>query len=352
MPWSKIEVLLFIKTIAVIFLIGITTWVCPSIAEAEVALVSPVTLRISGEIDAQTAKEFADLVSNHPDVRTVELDSPGGLVYDALEIANHIAASNINTWVRSSSRCASACSIIFLAGQLRVADGKLGVHQVSGVYDPSATQSVIADIYSSLTKFRTPEKLIYIMLRTPPDDMYFFAPRELDEYGINIRVGDAAAYEPPHLQVLTSQLYKDWLVGTFLNTHTQQPFFAMESRAMNPVFRLVHYPNRNVTFFEVIWDKPFQNQAQTQLRFRFHRGDEQPYDAWVRVSQDNNGFYADIPSRRNAGEAVDLFLAAFLYGTSLSVSDFSGAPLAAFSLMGTKRLSNVFTDLIDQAHRN
>ena len=241
---------------------------------------------------------------------------------------------------------------MFLAGRLRLADGQLGVHQISGVEDPSVTQSVVSDIHDALTRFRTPQKLISIMLRTPPTDMYVFSPSELNELGINVRPGDEVSQEMPHLQAITSQVYKEWLVGTFLNTHTQKPFIAMESRSMDPLFRLVHYPHSLMTFFEVIWDEPFQAKGTTDLRFRFHQRGDEPYDAWIGMNADPNGYYADIPVGQDAGRAVQKFLLAFTHGRELTVSDFSGRTLASFSLMGTMRTSKMFSDLISQAKAN
>lgn len=317
---------------------------------AEVLLLAPSKIQISGPIEYQTSVEFHSLVSANPDVQTVELDSPGGLVYPALKIAERISAEGLNTWITSSSQCLSACSIVFLAGQLRLADGSLGVHQISGIRDTSVTQTVLSDVHAALTRFNTPQKLISIMLRTPPEDMYVFSPVELDELAINVRPGEEVYQQKPHLQVITSQVYKDWLVGTFLNTHTQQPFFAMESDAMNPVFRLVHYPDSSATFFEVIWDEPFQSAGTTDLRFRFHRDGSEPYTTWISVNADPNGFYADIPSDHKVGQAVHLFLLAFTRGHSLTISDFSGHKVASFSLAGTMRGAQRFTNLIQSAH--
>ncbi|SDI97990.1 hypothetical protein SAMN04488026_10102 [Aliiruegeria lutimaris] len=123
---------------------------------------------------------------------------------------------------------------------------------------------------------------------------------------------------PPHLQVQSSVIYKDWLVGTFINNHTQKPFIAMESRVMDPVLRLVHYPHSRVTFMELIWDDERFSYGQTDLRFRFHHRDDQPYDVWVTVQSEATGFYFDIP--QNSGMGLEIFMAAFIRGGSVCLN--------------------------------
>ena len=317
-------------------------------AHAEAALINPEKIRITGEITNSTAVEFTTILNDNPNISTVELDSLGGKVYAALVIANKIHSAKINTWITGSSRCYSACSLIFLAGEMRLSDGALGVHQISGVNDPSATQSVLSDVYASLTTFRTPEKLILFMLRTPPEDTYVFSPEEIEEIGINIRPGDPKTIEPPHLQVISSTIHKDWLVGTFTNNHTRQTFIALESQAMNPVFRIVHYPHSKVTFIELVWDERRFSTGTTETRFRFNRYSEPPYDTWFTVQTEGNAFYADIPL--NGGEAVERFLNAFMYGTSLNITDFSGVEVASFSLMGSLSAIDDFLELLRQTY--
>lgn len=246
----------------------------PTAGQSSVTLVSQEKMRISGAITIDTALEFTELRKSNPTVRTVELDSPGGLVYPALIIANQIHSAKINTWITGSSKCYSACSLVFLAGKMRLADGKLGVHQISGLDDSSQTQVTLSDIYDSLSAFRTPDKLISLMLRTPPGDIYVFSREELDQFGINIRPSDARKIARPHLQVISSTLHRDWLVGTFMNNRTQKPFIALESRQLDPVFRIVHYPHSLVTFAEIIWDERRFTEGHTELMFRFAHGNK------------------------------------------------------------------------------
>lgn len=86
------------------------------------------TVQASGPIEEGDAAKFAAL----PKFNTLELDSPGGLVGEALAIvANMDARSGIRTAVKLGASCASACAMaIFVSGETRVVymGGRLGIH--------------------------------------------------------------------------------------------------------------------------------------------------------------------------------------------------------------------------------
>ncbi|XUM21675.1 hypothetical protein ACRAVF_31115 [Bradyrhizobium oligotrophicum S58] len=87
-----------------------------------------VTVQASGPIQQGDAAKFAALAK----FDRLELDSPGGLVSEALAIAANIdARGNIQTVVTSGASCASACAMaIFVSGQTRIVrmGGRLGIH--------------------------------------------------------------------------------------------------------------------------------------------------------------------------------------------------------------------------------
>jgi len=320
--------------------------VSPLEAVADVTQLDDRTIRITGEFDARLVSEFRGAVARAPNLTTVELQSPGGRVYSGLEIARVIYDLRPNTWITAGSECYSACSIAFLAGKLRLADGLLGVHQISGVNDDSLTQSVISDVFDSLRQFGTPDALVSRMLRTPPDEIYVFSADELEDLGINRRSGDISAEDLPHLQVLTSSLNRDWLTGTFLNTHTLKPFFAMESRSLNPVFRIVYYPHSGVSFGEIIWERREFPLGQTDLTLVFERRGEEPVWARIRADVEQNGYAFDLPSDGASG--LETFFSAFAYAHKFSVEDFAGRTIVDYSLAGSLRAKERFITLLRQ----
>ncbi len=74
---------------------------------------------------------FGELLMNHPEVDTVIVSGGGGSTVAAYDIANKIAAFNLNTIARNN--CSSACTYIFLGGAKRKLEGgaRLGFHRTS-----------------------------------------------------------------------------------------------------------------------------------------------------------------------------------------------------------------------------
>ncbi|MCR6502479.1 hypothetical protein MUO32_25970 [Shinella sp. CPCC 101442] len=301
--------------------------------------VAPVSLSvdgstacIDGEITPAVAADFAAL-AGRTGLKSVSLNSPGGRVFPALEIARAIKAAGLNTIVPSGSECHSACAFIFLAGRERIAQGKLGVHQVSGVDDPSLTQTAIGRIYEDLVTFNAPSYLVSRMLRTPPGDMYVFTPEELERNSINIR--DASkAQSVPHLLPVETWLRQSWLVGVFVNTHTRQPFIALESNTMMPLLRIAHYPQRSQTFVEIMVPEGSISGTSTQLELRFAHGNDDPFSLFVNADIETNAYAFDFPTDP---VAIQKFWAAFATGTQLTVLNSFGVEIGRYSLAGSRR---------------
>lgn len=148
-----------------------------------------------GAIESDQYSEFRRAIVNHK-ISTVVLDSPGGNVYESLDMAGTIFDRGISTYVPTGAECFSACSFMFFAGKERYSSGKLGVHQTS--YDDeignkkakigevdSAAQLSTADIIQYLNEFGTPPKVYEWMLRTPPDSMHIFSIEELEALDLN-----------------------------------------------------------------------------------------------------------------------------------------------------------------------
>jgi hypothetical protein len=157
----------------------------------------PNVIRLDGNIGGGDALNFRRALTAAPDAELVVLNSGGGLVSMRLLIADDIHSQSLSTLIPIGSGCYSACSLIFLAGADRQADGELGVHQISnGVGDLVSAQLSISDILDVLNRFDTPIEVLTIMFRTPPEDMYVFKAAEIERYGINRRRGDATPSTP------------------------------------------------------------------------------------------------------------------------------------------------------------
>lgn len=141
-------------------------------------------LRIDGEITIRTAIEFDRALSNVSDPVWVQLNSPGGSVYSSLIIARRIHAAKLSTQIITDESCASACALIFAAGNERVATGQLGVHQMSMDKDSNeAIQFAMGDVIEELYAFDVPSRFVTAMLRTPKEVMYWFDDTDIREMG-------------------------------------------------------------------------------------------------------------------------------------------------------------------------
>jgi len=96
------------------------------------------TVHASGPIEEGDAANFAAL----PKFATLELDSPGGSVREALAMAANIdARGRIRTVVKPGASCASACAMaLFVSGETRIVymGGRIGIHSCAM---PDGTQA-------------------------------------------------------------------------------------------------------------------------------------------------------------------------------------------------------------------
>ena len=107
-----------------------------------------LAVRASGPIELGDAEKFAAL----PKFNTLELDSPGGLVGEALRIAaNMDARGGIRTVVPPGSTCASACAMaLFVSGETRIVymGGRVGIHSCAmqdGTPAPECNEDMAAN---------------------------------------------------------------------------------------------------------------------------------------------------------------------------------------------------------------
>lgn len=179
-------------------------------------------LVFSGEIGPNALGEFNDAISTAPTVSKITLASPGGLVVPAMEIASIVRTLGISTEVPAGATCASACSIIFFAGEGRQAIGHLGVHQMSanGSDAVSGLQFILAEMLDAFEDFGVDRRVSRHMLTTPPEKMYFFSDLELTEYGIN-RTGDEAVAAAAGLEARQTLQFTDFPALAYLGSPDQ-----------------------------------------------------------------------------------------------------------------------------------
>lgn len=147
----------------------------------------PSLLVYVGAVGANDMLNLKKALREHPTISTIILqNNGGGLVHIGLVVAEEVYERGLNTYIPKESYCASACSFVFFAGRQRLAEGRLGVHQISA---PEMTgeqaQFGVSDIVTTLPKYGVSADVLGIMFSTPSKEMYFFTPQEIIKYGIN-----------------------------------------------------------------------------------------------------------------------------------------------------------------------
>jgi hypothetical protein len=130
--------------------IAVGCWLTAVVGADAMNFTSPdrLTVHASGPIEEGDAAKFAAL----PKFNTLELDSPGGLVGEALRMAaNMDARGSIRTVVKSGSSCASACAMaLFVSGATRIVymGGRVGIHSCAmpdGTLAPECNKAMAAN---------------------------------------------------------------------------------------------------------------------------------------------------------------------------------------------------------------
>lgn len=144
-------------------------------------------IALDGAIGIDTVRDFKRAVAERPSARVVLLDSPGGRVEMALELAQEIEKRGMSTAVPHGMGCYSACAYVFFAGREHVVEGRLGVHQISadGKGDLAGTVAYFGTVHAELKRLDVPDGVIKAMLKTPPSDIYVFSDAEIAEMKIN-----------------------------------------------------------------------------------------------------------------------------------------------------------------------
>ncbi len=154
-------------------------------------------LRVAGDITPRLADRIITDLDENPDVRVLAIDSPGGRLDAAIEIADAVRARGLDIHVPSA--CASACLTILVAGNRRIAgpQASIGCHQPShaltgesigpfGAFPEYAPPREAADQH---------RRVVAACNATPPESMLFISLADLARIGAITHIGrnDATA---------------------------------------------------------------------------------------------------------------------------------------------------------------
>jgi hypothetical protein len=147
-------------------------------------------IALNGQIGPGTVGDFHRALKARPRTRIVLLESPGGDVDAALQLAAEIRRLGLSTVIPKGFVCYSACSYLFFAGREHVVKGSLGVHRVSAEgWNEARGQVYDGDVRAALRRYGANAGVIKAMVSTPPSRLHVFSPSEISRLSINRTAG-------------------------------------------------------------------------------------------------------------------------------------------------------------------
>lgn len=138
-------------------------------------------VEIVGGLVGATAEKLRGVLAQAPDVRTVRLESAGGILAVGIEVQTAIATRGLETEVLGT--CNSACTVAFLGGKVRHAfvGARFGFHRASQAGESvSVADLIVRGLYLHAG---VAEAFVDRVLATPHDEMWFPSLTELRESG-------------------------------------------------------------------------------------------------------------------------------------------------------------------------
>jgi ATP-dependent protease ClpP protease subunit len=155
---------------------------------------SRMIISMTGKIETGDYAKLINVFKSLPEDIVVVgflLNSPGGNIGEAVKITEAIKGQHIGTMVAPDSQCASACFLIFAAGEPKVASTRsfIGVHSLTTINvgeDDSAKSSTVDVARYCSTELKIPSDIIGKMVSTPASSIYQLSIADLTEMGVDV----------------------------------------------------------------------------------------------------------------------------------------------------------------------
>jgi hypothetical protein len=156
-----------------------------------------VRLHYRGKIDAG----FADTVERTAAMamrmgirhRILDLDSPGGVIEDAIRAGDAIGEEHWTIWVREGAACHSACVLILAAGDQRLVSGAVGIHRMIRLSSTATTRrelnSELQQVHDRLDDYLqrngAATAIADLMMTVPSRNLRLLGADEVRAYGLD-----------------------------------------------------------------------------------------------------------------------------------------------------------------------
>ena len=149
----------------------------------------PPVVMVDGEIMQGDGERFANQVASL-DQAIIALGSPGGSVISGLRMGQLIRDRGFSTYVPDRVICASACGLVWLAGQKRIMApmARIGFHAAYVVRRGQARESGAGNalIGAYLSRLGLSDEAIFYVAQAPPDDMTWLSPAMANRLGLDV----------------------------------------------------------------------------------------------------------------------------------------------------------------------
>jgi hypothetical protein len=178
--------------ISLVVLVAFTTYRVPAATlKSAVTKDGRIVISISGELVEGDSDSFKAAVKAANDagklVSSLRLNSPGGSLLEGAKLADSVRFGKMSTNVGQGATCASACFLIYAAGETKFANytAQIGVHGASDENGNETAQSGAATVTMAkmAKELGVPPAIIGRMVVTPPADMVWLSPSDLQSMG-------------------------------------------------------------------------------------------------------------------------------------------------------------------------
>lgn len=139
----------------------------------------------TGDVTPESVNQLIAAVKRGANM--IEFNSPGGSLIDAIRGYQALKTANVQTLV--TAECASACSVLFLAGQQRAVQpaAKLGVHQWRSIKQPAdeaEAQSLSGALVALFKDAGVSEEFFIAGSQASSSSMHWLTMHELRNWGV------------------------------------------------------------------------------------------------------------------------------------------------------------------------